>query len=330
MTIKVRQGEIAKACGVSVSTVSRVLNGVAGISPEVRKKVLRTAESLGMALPQKIPGRSSASSILVLAPMPILSAQAGQFHTDILAGLGEAAAAHGVKMVCLPAGDPREVAAAMEDQDGLILLSMNSGEVLSAARNRNLPIVLLNSEPTADADSFDTVLPDNYGGGAKAYACFNELVHSHLAFVSHSDRVTIRQRLAGFAANEDQAIPVLDLPLGCPAETASERLGKLLSDAGTTAFACSNDITAIAVIQALGRLGLSVPEDISVIGFDDLPQAAMFRPPLTTLQIDREALGAAAFRRLMTKIETHDEPAMRQIMATRLIVRESTAPLHRK
>ncbi len=324
MARKIRQSDIALASGVSVSTVSRVLNNMPGISPEVREQVQRAAGSLGLTVAGAAPVRASASSVLVLSPMSVLSAQAGQFHTDILAGVTQAARSAGVRLTCLPIGDRGDIEAALSGFDGVILLSIDSADALAAARGRNMPLVLLNSMPEGEDDTFDAVLPDNFGGGAKACRHLHELGHRRIAFIAHSERGTIAQRFDGYrhvigAGARSELLP-LDMPVG----DRAERLAALRADTGFTALVCSNDITAMGVIQALGRLGLSVPDDVSIMGFDDLPTAALSQPPLTTMRIDREALGAAAFRRLVARLAHPGEPPMRQIIATELVRRKST------
>lgn len=324
MARKIRQSEIARISGVSVSTVSRVMNGLPGISAEVREHVQRAAESLGLKL--ETPLRTIASSVLVLAPMTVLSSHAGQFHTDILSGVSRAAGAAGVSLTCMPLGDTVETESALARADGVILLSVDTRETIEAAQRLAKPVVLLNALANADDDAVDVVLPDNFGGGAKACRFLTELGHDRIACLMHSERETIKERFAGARSILGDGAPCEYVPLSLSVDDLSGKLKALLDRTGFTALLCSNDITAIAAMQALGRLGLSVPGDVSIVGFDDLPPAALSQPPLTTIRIDREALGGAAFRQLLARIENHAEPAMRQILSTELVERHSTAP----
>jgi DNA-binding LacI/PurR family transcriptional regulator len=292
MTRKIRQTDIAKTSGVSISTVSRVLNGMPGISQEVRDHILGTARALGYRVEQPEPSRTRARSVVVLSTLDFLSAQAGQFHTDILHGVQLAAREAGVTLVCAPIGTEAETDAQLKAHDGVLLLSVDAPEISGAADRLHRPAGLINTE--ISADYHDVTVPDNEGGARKATRYLIDRGHRDILFVSHSARDTIQSRAAGYRA---AMVAAFGVAAQVRVEQADYRWGvsdihrkldALYQDNPFSAVCCSNDITALAVIQALGRMGLRVPDDVSVVGFDDLPMAAISSPPLTTIAIDRE------------------------------------------
>jgi DNA-binding LacI/PurR family transcriptional regulator len=331
MNRKVRQSDIAELSGVSISTVSRVLNGVPGISDDVRAEVARAAASLGYAVQAVARQQTVARSVLIVSPLTFLAAQAGQFHIDILEGISNAARSAGVALICVPLGHPSEIDAALAGQDGLLLLSVDMPEFVALADARSLPVGLINTEVLGDM--YDVTVPDNRGGSVKAAKCLMELGHRDIVYIAHSDRDTIKSRVGGFEdavtteLGARNAPRIVRLDYAQPTADFEVALRALRSEMPFTAVACSNDITALAAIQALNRMGLSVPHDVSVIGFDDLPMAALSSPQLTTIRIDRQALGEAAFKRLLDRIASPAMPPIHQTISTQLIVRRSTARL---
>jgi DNA-binding LacI/PurR family transcriptional regulator len=329
MNRKVRQSDIAELSGVSVSTVSRVLNGVPGISADVRDQVSRAATSLGYAV--AVPTRSGAMerSVLVVSPLAYLAAQAGQFHIDILQGISGAARDAGVTLTCSPLGQVAEIQAELAGHSGLLLLSADAPEIVAAADAAAVPLGLVNTE--VSADTHDVTLPDNRGGSAKAARHLVELGHQDIVLIAHSDRDTINSRVSGFCEatvallGDSKAPRILRIGFSEPLATFEAALWQAQEDRPFTAVACTNDITALAAIQALNRLNRAVPRDVSVIGFDDLPMASLSNPPLSTIRIDRQGLGAAALRRLLDRMAAPEMPPIRQTISTQLVVRASTA-----
>ncbi len=326
MKNKVKQSDIARLSGVSVSTVSRVLNGMPGISSDVRSQVGRAAASLGYSIPSAVATTNLARSVLVLSPLTFLAAQAGQFHVDILQGIADAARERGVALTCAPLGDETEMHASLAGLDGLLLLSLDSVVAVALADAAGVPIGLVNTDD--HADRHDVTMPDNRGGSAKAARHLQELGHRDILYIAHSDRDTIRSRTEGFrdaVAGSEIRFRNTRLDYAQPINDFADALRRYRAESPFTAVACSNDITALAAIQALSRMGLSVPRDVSVTGFDDLPMAALANPPLTTVSIDRKALGEIALKRLLDRIGAPSAPVLRQTISTRLVVRGSTA-----
>ncbi|MGL5009523.1 MAG: LacI family DNA-binding transcriptional regulator [Paracoccaceae bacterium] len=329
MNRKVRQSEIAELSGVSISTVSRVLNGVPGISDDVRAEVVRAAASLGYLAQAPSKRTDLAKAVLLISPLTFLAGQTGQFHIDILEGISRAARDAKVALTCVPLGDAAEMDAALAGQDGLLLLSVDAPDVVTLADARSLPVCLVNTE--LFGDTHDVTVPDNRGGAAKAARLLLELGHRDLIYIAHSARDTIKSRTDGFSdavtagLGQSAAPRVVRLDYAQPIADFEAALRKLLSEKPFTAVGCSNDITALAAVQALNRMGLSVPADVSVVGFDDLPMAALANPQLTTVRIDRQALGEAAFRRLLDRIAAPAMPPIHQMVLTQLVVRSSTS-----
>ncbi|WP_227270792.1 LacI family DNA-binding transcriptional regulator [Roseobacter weihaiensis] len=322
---KIRQSDIAAASGVSVSTVSRVLNDLPGISRDIRAQVMDVAASLGYASARQ--RLTTARSVAVLSTIRFFSSEAGQFHTDILEGIAQEARRTGVALTCCPVGNDAENAAALAGRDGVLLLSIDTEAVIEQAAETGIALGLINVEQPRD--QHDVTVPDNRDGARKGLKHLIELGHRDIVFLNHSDRDTIRRRAEGYAQAmvAGTAVPPRIEPFDYTqsAATNEARLRAIMDERPFTALACSNDISAIAAKQALRRMGLTVPRDVSVLGFDDLPMAGLAAPALSTVRIDRHAIGAMALKRLMDRMDDPAAPTVRQIISTALVIRDSTA-----
>jgi DNA-binding LacI/PurR family transcriptional regulator len=332
--------DIAAVAGVSISSVSKVLNNRSGVGLANRDRILQVAETLGYPkLPARMAAESALEGVCILTREKY--ATNDQFYGQVLEGVVEECRAQNV---------PVDVALLMSAETGpqstaglfvktppkaLVMLGVDREEVLDLALAQNCPAVIVNGMDRTMRIS--SVSPDYYFGGFMATRHLLELGHREIIHVTHPYRPSIVRRLEGFRmALAEAGIPfdprrhVIDL--GSPERLTLEAglvLHEHLSRDGlrATAFFCVSDIVALGVIQALHAHGYSVPGDVSVIGFDDLPISSHSQPPLTTMHIERRELGRTAVRLLAERAASPAKTVHRIATGVALLPRASTAPL---
>lgn len=334
---RVRQREIAARAGVSVSTVSRVLGDVAGISEEVRARVLAVAAELGYAVRPHAVGRHLGFFVGPSKGEFGDRPHTSDFYTDILAGVEaecRGAGAHLSYAVVEPGnrgGAFVREKVRQSRMDGLVLLAVDDRALVEAVTNANVPAVLINAEHPGLR--IDTFVPDNRMGATLAVEHLLARGHRRILHVTALHRPTIRARFeayrAALAAAGIAADPTLLLQTSIAATPAYEAMQARLR-AGRPDFSavfCANDLSAIGVMRALREQGMRVPADISVVGFDDIPMAAHTDPPLTTIRIEREELGALAVRRLLDRTAVSAPTPIHVELACHLVERQTVAPI---
>jgi LacI family transcriptional regulator len=323
--------DVAARAGVSQATVSLVLSDrwSGRVSPARAEKVRAAARELGYR-----PNLAARSLRLgrprtVLVVVPALSAD---FFAQVYAGAARVAAEHGVGVVLYPSPAgvgpaPDPFASAGTTLDGVLASSMAAG-ALSALSEAGLPLVMLDSEP-GDGRARATVNPDIAGGMRLVAEHVLGLGHRRVAHLAAGVASwTFRERarvLAGAVAATPGAalVAVERAPLSVAGGLAAATRA-LSARPGPTVLVCDDDVLAAGACKAARRLGLRVPEDVSVTGFDDLPLATALEPELTTVRLPGEALGEAGMRALLAALRGEaPEPA---VLAVALVPRGSTAP----
>jgi DNA-binding LacI/PurR family transcriptional regulator len=324
-----RQTDIARHAGVSVSTVSRVLANEPGISDGVRQQIFRIASELGyrvrVAPTQLQPNQSTIALISIDQATGGLSV----FYEGILDGLRNAAARIGGSLLTRLVRPSSLTAGQLERHlsdsaaAGVFLVGIDPSEEISRwLEETRTPVVWVNgNDPTM---RFDCVSPANFYGAQLATRHLLAAGHRRLLHFSNSDRHTIRERIRGFqtavASAEGAVGRVVRLPSYFTSATSREAMeGVLAEGGGFTAAFCMNDMIAVGVMEALAAHGVSVPDDFAVLGFDDLPCASMTAPRLSTMRVDREALGREAYRLMQRRIEEPTGQARRIELAVRLV-----------
>jgi DNA-binding LacI/PurR family transcriptional regulator len=333
--------DIGAEAGVSASTVSRVLNGVNVVGARARRRVLAAiGGEAGLRLARTaLAGQAAVPlrRIGVVATLDVLNSAAGPFHADVLAGIEAESRALGVDLVSLPT-DRAGMPDALADQagkgrpvDAVLFLTVDAPAVLQPVLALGLPAVVVSGE--APGLMVDSVSADNFSGGYLAARHLIAHGHTRMLCITHKVRRTVRRRLDGWRkALEEEGLPLaeqrlleLDVPLQSePAYHAAE--AALRQHGGhVTAVVCANDAIGFAVLEAARQLGLAVPGDLSVIGFDDLPLAQRTTPPLSTIAVDRDAIGRRAVQRLLQRAADPTGPAEKLELGVRLVERASVA-----
>jgi DNA-binding LacI/PurR family transcriptional regulator len=322
--------DVAAAAGVSQQTVSRVVNGSVNVSDNTREKVNRAMERLGFR--PNFAGRSLRSGSYKAIGLCLFDlSQAGNLQT--LSGISAAARESGyaVTLSTLEEGSALslcDVASQMGELpiDGLIIrVPVEAEDFYDFSPSAGLPTVMLSmySHPRCT-----TVENDQYGCGRMAVEHLMGLGHEVIRFVAGpSSSVDSRYREAAWRETLESAGLCVTEPLvgDWSADSGYEAGAQLAKDELMTAVFAENDTMALGVVEALRDAGVRVPEDVSVIGVDDSLQGMVPRNELTTIRLDRTAMGRAAFESLIGGLEgsTRAE-ALR--LECELVVRGTTGP----
>ncbi len=325
--------EVARAAGVSVATVSRVMNDSGVVKPETRMRILKVSKQLNYvpnsAARSLITSRTNTLGVL----LPDLY---GEFFSEVIRGLDQTAQTEGYHLLVSSShNDEEAISKALRTMqgrvDGIIIMSPDTNaETLESSLPESVPAVLLNCSP--DGGSVDVVDIDN-GGGARMMA-------RHLLGLGH-ERIAV---VAGRSDNRDS-----ELRLNSYRKVLSEHglydptfiiHGDFTEQSGfaavpqilmlnprPTAVFAFNDAMAVGVIGGLQEVGIAVPDEMSVGGFDDIPMSRFLNPPLTTVRVPIHELGSHAMTSLIDAVRLKNQHARkRTVLSTELIVRRSTAP----
>ncbi|MCX5530125.1 LacI family DNA-binding transcriptional regulator [Streptomyces sp. NBC_00006] len=328
---KVTITEIAREAGVSVPTVSRVVNGRSDVSPGTRARVEDLLHRHGYR--RRAPASGDRAALLDL----VFNDLDSPWAVEIIRGVEEAAHEAGVGTVVSAihdrAGDAREWMTNLRARasDGVILVtSVLEPGLRDELRRLRVPLVVIDpaGAPVTDAP---TIGATNWAGGMAATEHLLELGHRRIGFIQGPPRLLCsRARLDGYRA----ALDVADVPVEGELIVAGDfyhasgfdGCHRLLDlDEPPTAIFASSDQMALGAIEALRRRGLRVPEDLSVVGFDDLPEVRWSAPPLTTVRQPLSDMGKLAARTALDLARSVEPAAPRVDLATELVVRASTA-----
>jgi len=317
--------EVAKQAGVSTATVSRAFNTPELISTHTHKRVLEAADLLGYR-PLRARGRKAVEGASPAAGESFIGfqffgasasdpLQANAFYAPVLAGAQVEAAAQGMHLLAHTTDRhqlTQELPKMIREQTvaGMLLVGTADPEILSVFLERVPQIVLVDHrDPTG---RHDCVLTNGLAGAMDATHYLFALGHRRIAFLRDDPYVpSFQDRLRGFVCAHFEAGYAVDPRLVL---TASEDEVPGVLDAlwkspeRPTAILAANDHQAYAVMQACRALGLHIPEDLSLIGFDDIEFSTQTWPPLTTVRVQKEQLGRLAVRRLQDRLAQDNSP----------------------
>jgi len=318
--------DVARAAGVSLSTVSRVMNGNATVDPLMAERVRATAAELGYSANplarSLVLGRTQTVAVVV----PDL---ANPTFQAILRGISRAAAASGYHVLIADSAEQveEERVLAVETRrrtDGVILcaprLEQNS---LDALLRELSPVVVVNR---GEQDAAPVVAADYGRALSELVEHLYALGHRRVAFLAGVARsASNAARLAALAeARTSHAdLEILEVACGVDFDSGSAVADTVLAT-GATGILAFNDLVAMGLLSALGDRGVRVPEDVSVVGFDDIPFARYTTPPLTTAAVPAAELGERAWGAMLALLEGED-PESFVILQPRIAVRGSTA-----
>jgi LacI family transcriptional regulator len=332
--------DIAAGCGVSRATVSLVLRGSPLVNKDTRARVEAELRKQGYVYNRaaaNLRRRTSSSIALVVNDL------ANPFFAEFAAGVDDIVGEAGmVTLLGSSSESPRREQAVLgslvEHGPGGIILSPAEGsdasQVLAAVGLRT-PLLLFNRELAGERPEYahwDTLALDNQQGARKATAHLISQGHQRIAFFGgHRDSSSCRQRLAGYR----EAIQAAGLPLAprhevecLPTRLDAARCTEALfgADPAPTAAVCYNDAVALGLMHGLAQRGLVPGRDVAITGFDDIAEAALATPSLTTLAAAPRARGRQAAQMLLERLRDADADARRIVAPVQLVIRASSCP----
>ncbi len=326
--------DVARESGVSYSTVSRVLNGYEFVKPTTRERVLQAAEKLGYVPNQQARSLAGGRSNLIGILVPGLD---NAYISEIIRGIDEELAKSDYSLILYTTRrhhgrESSYVATIMNGAaDGLLLVvPLVSPNYLDALREQNFPYVLIDQSDTTGKSSF--VNATNWQGAYDATQYLIKLGHQRIGFITGLMGLNSGvDRLEGYrAALSDGGLPIHSELIAegdfweRGGYTATQKLLDLPQP--PTAIFASNDLSAFGAMEAIRQCGLRIPEDISVMGFDNVPQASIVHPKLTTMHQPLEQMGQVAVKMLLEHIGNPERAPYRVTLATQLVVRDSCQP----
>jgi len=322
---------IAEEAGVSVPTVSRVLNRRSDVAPGTRERVERLLRDSGY---RRRGTRADGAGLIDL----VFNDLDSPWAIEVMRGVEDAAHAAGVGTVISAvhreAGSTRQWLSNVRARasDGAVLVTTNLDPLLhEELRGLHVPAVVIDPAGVPDLQ-VPTISSNNWAGGVSATQHLVALGHRRIAHVAgRSTLCCSRARLDGYRAELRAAGIPLDPELVVEADFNFEsgfRAGRRLLDLAEppTAIFAGSDELALGVTEALRRARLSVPHDVSVVGFDDLPLVRWSSPPLTTVSQPLVAMGRLAVHTVLRLVQGERLESTRVELATSLVVRDSTAP----
>ncbi|MCG8633035.1 MAG: LacI family transcriptional regulator [Desulfobacterales bacterium] len=327
--------DVAKIAGVSTATVSRVINSPDQVKEETREKVYRAMKTCRYQYNALARGFVTKRSNTIGLIIPTISnpvfAESTRGVQDV-AGTGDF---HVILGNSYYDGDKEAklIEVLRERQvEGLIITTTNmQGEILKRLQDDGFPFVLLYS--TVRKGPMSAVGVDNYLGGYRATEHLIKLGHTRIAMLAGNFSISDRSfhRWHGYKkCLKDHDIPYdakmlrqTGFGLGNVKECVQELLS---SDSPPTAVFCSNDLVALSAMEGAREMGLDVPGNLSVVGFDDMPLSSYVYPRLTTIYQPAYDMGRRATEILMSQTREEKGKPVQEMMGVRLVVRDSTAP----
>jgi LacI family transcriptional regulator len=326
---------VAKAAGVSTATAARALGGYGAVSPAVRDRVAEAAERLGYR-------RNSLARSMITGTTHTIGLVVADIENPFFAraarGVADVAHAAGYEVLLVnsdedPATERAAVRTLFEKRvDGLIIApaSTDVGSHLGELPKRGTPIVLLDRVvPGIEADA---IVVDNEQAARRAIEHLVGLGHRRIALLTSQGLIhTNQMRLAGYLQGLERAGIPVDERLIRMAEYTREAAVRetesvLALDDPATAIFTTDNLMSLGAFEGTQHAGRAVPEEVSIVGFDDLEWMTIVRPPVTVVSQPTYELGATAATRLLARLAGDDGPPQTLTLETTFIIRGSTGP----
>jgi len=327
--------DVALAAGVSVGTVSNVLNRPEAVSEQTRRRVQEAIAALGFVRNESARQlRAGSSRTIGLVVLDI----ANPFFTDVARGVEDAVNAEGLAVILCNSDDRPEKEAAYLDvlaeqrvQGVIITPTAQLSPALESLRQRGVPVVLLDRR-ASDPDHCSVAVDDVHGGRLAAEHLL-ERGHRRIAFVGGSSGLPqIQERHDGVeqavreTSGSDDALAVLAPAALTVAggREAGELIVGMPASRRPTAAVCANDLIALGLLQEMVRHGVRVPDDFAIVGYDDIDYAAAAAVPLSSVRKPRQELGRRAAELLIDEARGQDHLHEQLVFEPQLVVRESS------
>jgi DNA-binding LacI/PurR family transcriptional regulator len=335
---KGKMGEVARRVGVSLSTVSRALAGSSLISEETRRQVREAADSLNYKVDATGSSLRTGQTRTVGVVIPLAHAAkqnlSDPFFLEILGALADELSSCGYSMLLQKVTeDPSEWISTItraRRADGVIVIGQSlHHEALNRAAALEVPMVVWGAK--MKGQRYITVGSDNVAGGAAATAHLITQGCRHIAFLGDPAAPEVAARLEGYLqALSDAGLertPRLEIPMRFGSDTAYHAIGSLIqADAQLDGIVACSDVFAMSAMRALLEKERKVPADVAIVGFDDIPFAALTTPPLTTIRQNCHAGAKLLVDKLLRAIRHESNESV--VIPTELVVRASSLREH--
>lgn len=343
MANRVSMEDIAKKLGISKNTVSLVFRDMPGINEQTRKQILDTATQMGYIYKNK--SKQEAQNHLgpveetptmnICLCLPETTRESTGFFSHVLFGIEDEAKKNNFNTIIFYFDDEhgiKDIPLCIQNNmvSGIITLGRISCSTVNTLLSFNLPLVMV--DHYLEHIVTDCILSDNLSGAYKAVKYLVEKGHQKIGFLGDIEAsISFYDRYMGYLkALKHYSLPISEEHI---IKTSYEKQG--LKDFSLvvenlkektsfpSAFFCCNDIEAITLIKGLNSIGLKVPQDISVIGFDDIDNARNFYPELTTLRVEKEYMGKKAVQRLIHLLDFGPVTPEKLLLNVSIIERQS-------
>lgn len=333
MKQKVTIDDVAKKAGVSKQTVSRAINNKGDISAKTRQRILELIEEMGFRPNRMAQAMNTSRSHMIGLVVPDIT---NPFFPEVVRAVQDAAMANGYTTIVCNTDDSPEIDVLNDlvshGVDGLITFTHQADdESVSAFADRFGPMLIINREFTHP--NVTSLMVNNVKGGLLAVQHLVELGHHKICMLtSELTSMEDTRRVVGYKnALEDADVPFDPelLVQVSPTLTGGYYAAKNILEKrpDITALFCFNDMMGLGALRACKDLNLNVPEDVSVIGFDDIQLTSMVTPTLSSIHVDKYEMGRLAFERVLSLIKNSKSDRSVINMEPQLIIRESTGPL---
>jgi len=339
MRSKKKISDIARQTGVSVATVSLALNNKPGVSEETRARILEVAQQFEYPIKAFVAGGKGTHLTtigMVIKTDPDIPPMANPFYSKVIVGIEESCRRNGINLLfaTLPVDENNravEVPQLLYNDlvDGLLMIGTSVDETFMSISGKNkIPIVLVDGYSSTEC--YDAVVSDNFRAAYQAVSHLIELGHRHIGLLGSDIDCypSIRERRNGYVRalkeNEISENYISNFNIN-KSKGYQETISLLKENPQITGLFCVNDDVASAAIRAIHDMGKRVPDDVSVIGYDDTYLAANTHPGLTTMHVDTVAMGHAAVQLLSIRITNPESARMTLIIHPTLVKRESVS-----
>lgn len=331
---------VAEESGVSLATVSLVLNNKPGVAAETRARVQEVAETLGYPLKPAASaarGKQLATLGMIVKTDSDRAPYENPFYSRIIMGIEDACRRNGIMLLfsTLPVdaqNRPVETPALLDSDrvDGLLMVGTFVDETVVSISDRRTPAIVL-VDAYSNSESYDMVVSDNYQAAFQAVKYLIARDHRHIGLVGGEPNAypSLSHRRNGYLqALRDHGIGETYIANFNINRTKGydEVTGLLQENPQISALFCINDEVAVTAMRAAQMSGRRVPQDLSVVGYDDIYLASSASPPLTTMHVDTTAMGAAAVQLLSFRLENPNGARMTLTIHPSLVERDSVAP----
>jgi LacI family transcriptional regulator len=337
MKHKVKISDIAQQSGVSVATVSLALNHKPGVSQSTRNRILEVANELGYPLsPPAAPDKNNRLTTIgmVVKTDPDITPQANPFYSKVIVGIEDICRRNGINLLfaTLPVDKdnrPVEIPQLLHNAtlDGLLMVGTFVDEIITSMSGGRMPSIVL-VDGYSDSESFDAVVSDNFRAAYQAVSYLIEKGHRHIGLVGSENNCypSLQERRNGYLRalkeNGVNNVYVANFNIN-NSHGYQETISLLEAHPEITALFCVNDDVGSAATRAVQDQGRRVPEDISIIGYDDTYIATNTRPSLTTMHVDTLAMGRAAVHLLSLRTDNPESARMTLTIHPTLVERQS-------